>query len=141
MQITDAAKALKFIYGGKAIFTLVSKVTGKRYTYRTRLGGDGGPLIFADLLTGPDNSSDYMYLGHFWARGSKGLMAGGKGNPSHPAFAALDWTLLMLHGNHMPSTLEFWHEGRCARCGRRLTTPESIESGFGPECVKKGVAV
>jgi hypothetical protein len=27
-----------------------------------------------------------------------------------------------------------WHEGRCGRCGRKLTVPESIESGFGPEC-------
>src|SRR5262249_13335004 len=26
------------------------------------------------------------------------------------------------------------HEGRCGRCGRRLTVPESIESGYGPEC-------
>jgi hypothetical protein len=27
------------------------------------------------------------------------------------------------------------HEGRCGRCGRTLTVPESIESGFGPECI------
>jgi hypothetical protein len=32
-----------------------------------------------------------------------------------------------------------WHEGSCARCGKKLTVPESIESGFGPECVKLGV--
>jgi hypothetical protein len=29
------------------------------------------------------------------------------------------------------------HEGRCGRCGRTLTVPESIESGIGPECAKK----
>jgi len=139
MQITDPQKATDFIHGGKAIFTLVSKKTGKRYTYRTRVKETGGNFLFVDLLTGPDNSSDYIYLGHFWKFDGQGLMSGKKGNPHHPAFAALDWTLLMLRGNHMPSTLEFWHEGRCARCGRRLTTPESIESGFGPECAKKGV--
>jgi hypothetical protein len=33
--------------------------------------------------------------------------------------------------------LEVWHEGRCGRCGRRLTVPESIESGLGPECATK----
>jgi hypothetical protein len=33
------------------------------------------------------------------------------------------------------ATLEFWHEGRCGRCGRRLTVPDSIASGYGPECV------
>lgn len=27
---------------------------------------------------------------------------------------------------------------RCFRCDRRLTTPESIAAGVGPECIKKG---
>lgn len=30
------------------------------------------------------------------------------------------------------------HEGRCGKCGRRLTVPESIETGLGPECSGKG---
>ena len=29
---------------------------------------------------------------------------------------------------------EFRHEGRCGRCGRALTVPESIDTGFGPHC-------
>ena len=39
-------------------------------------------------------------------------------------------------GRDFPAGFEFWHEGRCARCSRRLTVPESISSGFGPECIK-----
>lgn len=31
---------------------------------------------------------------------------------------------------------DWWHEGVCGRCGRRLTVPESIDTGFGPECKK-----
>jgi hypothetical protein len=34
----------------------------------------------------------------------------------------------------MPN-LEIWHEGRCGRCGRKLTVPESIHNGYGPECI------
>jgi hypothetical protein len=30
--------------------------------------------------------------------------------------------------------MELWHEGRCGKCGRALTVPESIESGLGPVC-------
>ena len=26
------------------------------------------------------------------------------------------------------------HEGKCGRCGRKLTTPESCLRGIGPEC-------
>ena len=29
---------------------------------------------------------------------------------------------------------------RCMRCNRKLTTPQSIEDGIGPECIKKGMA-
>jgi hypothetical protein len=29
------------------------------------------------------------------------------------------------------------HEGKCGRCGRKLTVPESVKSGFGPECAGK----
>lgn len=28
------------------------------------------------------------------------------------------------------------HAGKCGRCGRKLTTPKSIETGLGPECEK-----
>jgi hypothetical protein len=33
--------------------------------------------------------------------------------------------------------VEFWHEGKCCRCGRKLTVPASIASGIGPECATK----
>lgn len=42
----------------------------------------------------------------------------------------------LTNGRDFPAGFEFWHEGRCARCSRRLTVPESISSGFGPECIK-----
>jgi hypothetical protein len=32
---------------------------------------------------------------------------------------------------------EVYHEGRCGRCNRKLTVPESIETGLGPECASK----
>lgn len=28
------------------------------------------------------------------------------------------------------------HEGSCCRCSRKLTHPESIDTGFGPECLE-----
>lgn len=38
--------------------------------------------------------------------------------------------------NPFPEGFEFWHEGRCGKCARRLTVPESIAQGFGPECAR-----
>jgi hypothetical protein len=37
----------------------------------------------------------------------------------------------------LPKGLKVHHEGRCCRCGRKLTVPESIETGLGPECASR----
>jgi hypothetical protein len=136
--ITDAPAALIFAFGGRARFTLVSKQTGKRYTYRVAKAKDAD-MFFASLLVGQNNEADYEYLGFVKAApaltGHAALIPGKKGNPAHPAYKALDWTLRHIGQGNMPEALEFWHEGRCARCGRALTDPASIEAGFGPECI------
>lgn len=132
--ITDAAAAREFAFGGSARFTLVSKKTGDRKTYRIQKAKDNDSMFFAQLLTGPNNTKDYTYLG-FIKQPKMGLIAGRKGSPSHPAFVALDWALRHIETGHIPEALEFWHEGRCARCAKVLTDPASIEAGFGPECI------
>lgn len=47
------------------------------------------------------------------------------------------WFWRTLNGGTFPATFEFWHEGRCAACARRLTVPQSIATGFGPECAER----
>jgi len=42
--------------------------------------------------------------------------------------------------NVMPPQMDVHHEGRCGRCNRKLTVPESIENGLGPECAGKMAA-
>jgi len=37
----------------------------------------------------------------------------------------------------MPDNVEFYHSGNCAKCGRKLTTPESIKNGLGPICFNR----
>ena len=54
-----------FITAGHAIFT-VSNPTGIRYTYRVmhKEANNGyTEAYFVSLLTGPDNTEDYSYLG------------------------------------------------------------------------------
>jgi UDP-N-acetylglucosamine 2-epimerase len=33
--------------------------------------------------------------------------------------------------------IEVFHMGACLRCGRALTTPESITRGLGPDCAER----
>ena len=50
----------------------------------------------------------------------------------------LPWLMARLQsGKGLPETVEVWHEGRCCRCARRLTVPESIILGLGPACATR----
>ena len=124
----------RFALAGHAVFTLQSKKTGARFTYKVR-AADSGPLHFVQVLTGPDNTQDYRYLGFlrrgvYFHGGQKAKIA--RDAPSAKAF---DWFWRHMAANaSAPDSVEVSHEGRCGRCGRPLTVPESVRSGFGADC-------
>lgn len=142
-EFVDASTAVPFLVGGNAVVTFESRKTGARFTYRIRLadprpGDDREPPHFVAVLTGANNNSDYTYLGTIfgkkvYAHGKKSKIASDA--PSAVAFA---WAWKHLSAGRMPPQMTVWHEGRCGRCGRRLTTPESVATGFGPVCAGKG---
>ncbi len=130
-----------FIFGGKAVFTLRSIKTGVRFTYKVTASKDG-KVFFVSVLTGSNNETDYSYMGIIpgdcQAMGKANLRATAKSRitPAAPSFRALQWAL----GNLGSPAMEFFHEGRCCRCARRLTDPESITIGMGPECRQRRAA-
>lgn len=134
-QITDAVEAMSFIQSGNAHFTLVSKSTGTRYTYHVR-ESDDGRCFFVSVLYGPDNTGDYVYAGII-RDGEPRTTRGSKITATDKRWRAFVWTYTKLASGHLPDALEIWHEGRCGRCARLLTVPESIRNGIGPECIKK----
>lgn len=139
----NAQDALNFIMSGRAVFTIVSKRTGKRFTYRVDANKNavrqGMPDIgfrFVKLLSGPDNENSFSYLGTIiggvYRHGAKS-----KVKQEADSVVALEWVLRELSMDRINSEkLEIWHEGKCGKCGRRLTVPASISTGLGPECVK-----
>lgn len=139
-QIEDPAAALRYLLGGKATLTLRSKRTGNRFTYQVNKSDDG-KVFFVKVLTGADNVNDYQFIGtvfpdelfeqHAYRPGRKSRI-----DPDAPSAKAFAWAFKKLVAGEMNPELEIWHEGSCGRCGRRLTVPESIASGFGPECIK-----
>ena len=129
------ADARAFVTAGHARFTLRSTKTGARFTYEVRASGqDGDSRSFVRVLTGSDNESSYTYLGTVfdgvtYRHGERSGIA-----PSAPIAKAFAWAWPRLLAGTMPAECEVWHDGRCGRCGRALTVPESISSGFGPVC-------
>jgi hypothetical protein len=125
-----------FILAGRAVFTVRSRRTGERRTFKVAQKEGAEGFYFVSLLNGPDNTSDYRYLGAMFTGRENGKL-GWKLNRqgwAPEAGAAFGWVVKVLNGQTDASQAEFWHEGRCGRCGRALTTPESIASGIGPVC-------
>lgn len=134
-MFTNAKDAVRFVLGGNARVTLVSEKTGVRYTYRVSLAKDG-KLWFVSVLTGPDNESSYTYLGVVLPGQAVELQLtkASKMDAESLPVRAFRYTLAALAHGVLPPNVQVWHEGRCGRCGRTLTVPESIASGIGPEC-------
>jgi hypothetical protein len=137
------AIGLVFITAGHAVFTLQGR--SSRFTYQvTRKDPEPGsrytdPAFFISLLTGPDNTSDFTYLGMLNPEtGAVRLTRASRLTDESPAVSAIRWAFgLLWTGQELPPPARIYHEGQCGRCGRRLTTPESIERGLGPECAGK----
>lgn len=132
--IDGAGAQATFLFAGRARFTLESVRTGARFTYEVTpprgTRPEQAPVWFVRVLTGPDNSNSYSYLG--FIRDGALIHGGQRARVSRdaPSFRALDWFL-----RHIGTTeVAMWHEGRCGRCGRALTVPESIRTGIGPVC-------
>ena len=125
-----------FVLGGNATFTVRSERTGTRFTFKVRQPSDDAPH-FVSLMNGPDNENSFVFLGTLF---SSGTYAHGKKSSigeSAPSAVAARWVVSRIANGLPLNGVEVWHEGRCGCCGRKLTVPESIESGIGPECAKR----
>lgn len=112
------------------------------YTYRVQrvpAKGDYPESIFVKLLTGPDNTSSFTYLGKLdeFTGQVRTTAKSAKLDGTTP-HKLLNRILARVwggdHDAYESHGFRTHHEGRCGRCGRKLTTPESVERGIGPEC-------
>lgn len=159
----------KVVTAGKCIFTVevppsfgltLENPPKPHYTYRIKVK-KGDPdsqypndAYFVSLLTGPDNTRDYTYLGMLETTrigdevgtpsGNVKLTRASKfGDDSWPVRIVRKVIARIFANDTQAIEAAGWtlhHEGRCCRCGRALTVPESVESGIGPECASKMAA-
>lgn len=150
--LTAGRVSKEFVLAGNAIFTIeVGQLTktlkehAPHYTYRVQKveASERFPeSYFVQSLTGPQNTSDYVYLGKL--NPTTGLVQ----LTAKSSFPETSFRVRLLrrvlacvwagdHDAYEKHGFKTHHEGRCGRCGRTLTTPESIESGIGPICAGK----
>ena len=136
-KLTAPKDIERFITGGNAYFTVVNPVADTRYTFRVsqKENDDGSKSpFFVSVLTGPDNWSNNRYVGILTNRGQFSHGKKAKIGNDAPSVKCITWLLKHLRSQSHMDKIEFWHEGRCGMCGRKLTVPESIAVGIGPVC-------
>jgi len=142
-----------FITGGKATFTIelpadfsAKNDASPHYTYKVSkkeaVTVDDRDVYFIALLTGPQNDADYTYLGILNPRnGGVKLTRKSRLTDDSMAVRILRRTLARIWSDEQDIILEHGfdinHCGKCGMCGRKLTTPASIECGIGPVCLEK----
>lgn len=149
-RVMTDADAISFILAGNATVTFKSLRTGTHFTFKVqepKKQDPARPTWFVKLLTGPDNTGDYTYLGMITVSPFASLAGPlqhtfratkATRNPGSPSFKAFEYTFNQLaKTGRIPAGVEIRHEGRCGRCGRALTVPESIDRGIGPECASR----
>lgn len=136
MEQLEHNKIKYLVLGGNALITLESGKTGSHLTYKIQRSKNDNNLYFIKSLRGSDNTNDYVYIGCYFAD-TKTFVAEKKYkdkdvNSWPKSIRAIRYLFNNL--DNVPDTLTVYHNGRCCRCGRILTTPESIKKGIGPEC-------
>ena len=135
-KFEDSKNALEFIKGGNATFTICS--AKNRYTYKVIKTHFDESKYFVMLLTGSDNNNDFSYVGMLFPNRDKiTLTTKSVMTDQSLPVVAFNYTYKRLLNGYIPKGVSIYHEGRCGSCGRKLTVPESIESGFGPHCLSK----
>lgn len=124
--------------------TIRRRSTGDHRTFRIKTYKQG-PLEgkrVVSLLSGPDNENHYQGFGFVSEDGTKiNVWRKHRGQDGH--CSAYDWYAIYIEQltGGSPEWLQQFDiqaEKRCAVCNRKLTNPESLLTGVGPECGNRG---
>ena len=124
------------ILAGKAIITVKNCETDNRFTFKIKIADkdqENSPF-FVSVLNGSDNYHNYKYIGLVDSRTTK-FKATRTSNPESQSFKVFNW--FMNNIESLPEKVKVYHSNKCLRCGRRLTTPESILTGMGSVCAEQ----
>jgi hypothetical protein len=146
---TAPIKESRFVIAGNATFTIdipsefctLNETCKPHYTYKVKRWKDQDKYsVF--LLAGSDNENDFAYLGMINPEnGAVKLTKKSNYNAESWPVRIIARILLRLWADEMDQVTKhgfhLMHAGCCGRCGRKLTTPESVKLGLGPHCAGK----
>ena len=132
----------EFITAGRAIFTIdngAEHMTFRVSTPKPKAGEPArrGPApLFISVLTGPDNTRSYTYMGVVdRATGAIRATKGSKIATTDRRWIVATYALQVAYRKRgLKEGHSLRHSGKCGRCARLLTDPLSLTRGIGPDC-------
>lgn len=117
--------------------TITNPATGGHRTLRIRTILDDGPLRgqrVVELLTGPDNETDYTSFGFVIDGGRVSVWRRYRGEGGQRSQWERLAALLMDPAHYQAKGAIYTVSGRCRKCNRLLTDETSCATGLGPVC-------
>lgn len=123
-----------FLLGGNCECIIENVESGNRYLYKIQVAKDNPNMFFIKSLTGMGD----IYAGFLTVKDGEYIYAQGKKGQITDEDKRIKALLYVLsHAETLRPTILVQHVGRCSKCNRKLTNPESMNRGMGPECFSK----
>jgi len=129
--VLDPQARMAYVLAGASTLTLQGRTS--HFTYRVLANQKQPSNVshWVHVLTGPDNVEDFTFLGGITPQGFYVSTKSTIGADARSAVAFAWW-----FSHPADPRVEMMHAGRCGRCKRKLTHPESIKTGLGPVCAE-----
>lgn len=137
----------ELFFAGNSTLTFRNSATGTHMTVKVRQAKDKEdrkkklPIFFVNVSLLGDQTTGFVFAGTFFTDTMTLKLS--KHAPSESRLGkVMTW---LFHAVQKPQVLRdkgvtLLHEGRCCRCALPLTHPESINTGFGPDCLEMVLA-
>ena len=126
-KIETMKEVKRFILAGNAVFTAKLLNENIHYIFKVVKSGKLFQAFVKDGWT-------YIPIGSFSDKLTLKVLRNKKIKSFSDEIKLFKHILDNLDGSLL--FIDIYHEGLCGRCGRALTLPKSIISGFGPVCLK-----
>lgn len=124
-----------FLLAGKCTCSIENTKTRNKYLFEVNANKKNDKMFFIQSITGMGK----IYGGYILIKedGSLSYNQGPKGQITDDDMRIQALMYVLKNYDRLPPYVVVQHLGRCARCRRKLTDPDSIRRGLGPECAKK----
>lgn len=127
-----------YILAGNAKFTVENPKTKNRGTFKISINKTQKNMYFCSYNYAYE---EFKFFGLIFVddtrKNPKFVLGKGKDSKAQSAII-MDYLINKYLYLNSPNFLNVYHFGKCGKCGRTLTVPESIKSGIGPFCASRG---